>query len=573
MFSIRYFCLAAVSSTLISCSTNTSITNKSADLVLSNAQVYTVDQNQPWAEAVAVKEGKIVFVGSNEAVQSWVGEGTKQQDLQGKLVLPGFIDSHAHPVSGGAYVRSLALDTYAGPEDWLKAIAVYAAVNPEAPLLFGYGFLASSFGLDGPTAAQLDSVVADRPVFILDEGFHGGWANTKAIELLNINKSTPDPVPGFSYYKRDAEGNPTGYFLEGTAFEAMEKLDVINARRVTVGTNDVFDIMNSYGITAVFDAGASDVDEFQVEVLDKLYEQGEFTLRMVASHVVDSVDKLDTAIEKMKEKKKNTKRPMYHINTLKIMNDGTIEGRTAGMFEDYQGEEGNNGATVFSQEQLNNLVTQAGGEEIDVHIHALGERTIAESLTAIEKAKKMHPNSTARYAITHVQVIRDEEIQRFTDLGVTVQSTPLWTSYDTFGEQYVSKAQFNRYFRFNSLKQAGVKMAFGSDYPATGAGTLGMSPLYNIEIGHTRQDPGEPSAKVQPNENERLDLETLIKGYTIDGAYQLHMEDQIGSITVGKFADMVVLEDNLFETSPYEIAKIKVEQTFLGGEVVYERGQ
>ncbi|MCH9690749.1 MAG: amidohydrolase [Gammaproteobacteria bacterium] len=573
MVSIRYFCLAAVSSALISCSTNTSIINKSADLVLSNAQVYTVDQNQPWAEAIAVKEGKIVFVGSNEAVQSWVGEGTKQQDLQGKLVLPGFIDSHAHPVSGGAYVRSLALDTYAGPEDWLKAIAVYAVVNPEAPLLFGYGFLASSFGLDGPTAAQLDSVVADRPVFILDEGFHGGWANTKAMELLNINKSTSDPVPGFSYYKRDAEGNPTGYFLEGTAFEAMEKLDVINARRVTVGANDVFDIMNSYGITAVFDAGASDVDEFQVEVLDKLYEQGELTLRMVASHVVDSVDKLDTAIEKIKEKKKNTKRPMYHINTLKIMNDGTIEGRTAGMFEDYQGEEGNNGATVFSQEQLNSLITQAGGEEIDVHIHALGERTIAESLTAIEKAKKMHPNSTARYAITHVQVIRDEEIQRFTDLGVTVQSTPLWASYDTFGEQYVSKDQFNRYFRFNSLKQAGVKMAFGSDYPATGAGTLGMSPLYNIEIGHTRQDPGEPNAKVQPNENERLDLETLIKGYTIDGAYQLHMEDQIGSITVGKFADMVVLEDNLFETSPYEIAKIKVEQTFLGGEVVYERGQ
>ena len=209
-------------------------------------------------------------------------------------------------------------------------------------------------------------------------------------------------------------------------------------------------------------------------------------------------------------------------------------------------------------------------DNIDVHIHALGERTIAEAVTAIEAAKKANPNSTTRHAICHLQVMRDEEIKKFSELGITAQSTPLWASYDDFGEQFVSEDQFNRYFRFNSLKEAGVTMAYGSDFPASGAGTLGMSPLYNIEIGHTRQSAGEPNAKIQPNENERVDLETLIRGYTIGGAYQMHMDDQIGSITVGKYADFVVLEQNVFEVPAHKINSIQVSQTILGGKTVYQ---
>ena len=563
--------LAALTVAISACSPSATAPQKSADLILSNAKIYTVDQQQPWAEAVAVKDGKIVFVGSNEEAKNWADKDTKQQNLQGKLLLPGFVDSHAHPAAGGAYVRSLSLDTYANPEAWVQQIKDYAAANKEAPLLFGYGFLASAFGPEGPTAAMIDSVVADKPVFIMDEGFHGGWANSQAMALLGIDKNTPDPVPGFSYYKRDAEGNPTGYFLEKTATSAMDKLEIINAQSVALGTGDIFDIFNSYGVTAVFDAGALSVDDIQVEVLDKLHEQGDFTVRMVASHAVTSSDAYASAIERIKAKKQNTQRPMYHINTLKIMNDGTIEGRTAGMFEDYQGEPGNSGPSVFTQAQINDMVTQATANNIDVHIHALGERTIAEALDAIETAKKAHPDSTSRHAICHVQVIRDEEIKRFVELGVTAQSTPLWASYDDFGKQFVSEDQFNRYFRYNSFKQAGVKMAFGSDFPASGAGTLGMSPLFNIETGHTRQSAGEADAKIQPNKNERLDLESLIKGYTLDGAYQMHMDDQIGSITVGKYADFVVLEQNLFEADTYEIHRIPVETTYLGGEVVYQK--
>jgi predicted amidohydrolase YtcJ len=277
------------------------------------------------------------------------------------------------------------------------------------------------------------------------------------------------------------------------------------------------------------------------------------------------------AIKITNHKRAISKHDMYHINTLKIMNDGTIEGKTAGMFEDYQGEPGNKGLNVFSQQQMNSLIAQASNENIDVHIHALGERAIAETLNAIElvRSNPKHNNSTSRFAICHIQVMTDNDVQRFAKLNVIAQSTPLWASYDEFGKAFVSSDQFSRYFRFNSLKKAGVKMSFGSDYPASGAGTLGMSPIFNMEIGATRQTPEQENAPIQPGKHERLDIATLIKGYTIDGAYQIHMEDQIGSIEVGKKADFVVLDKNLFDVDKYDIHKVQVVETLLGGNTVY----
>jgi predicted amidohydrolase YtcJ len=472
---------------------------------------------------------------------------------------------------GGAYIRSLSLDTFAKPERWYEQIAAYAKKKPDDKILFGYGFLASAFGPEGPTKEMLDKVVSDRPVFLMDEGFHGAWANTKALALLNITKDTADLEPGFSYYKRDQQGNPTGYLLEATATKGMENLDIITVDSIALGTSDVIKIMNSYGITSVFDAGASETGERQVEILDRIVEQGDMTIRMKGSHMVSTAEQASAAIETTLHNRAISKRDMYHINMLKIMNDGTIEGKTAGMFEDYQGEPGNKGVNVFSQAEMNKMIAQASAEDIDVHIHALGERAISETLNAIELVRKSPSNdkSTSRYTICHIQVMTDEDVQRFAKLNVIAQSTPLWASYDEFGKGFVSDDQFNRYFRFNSLKNAGVKMSFGSDFPASGAGTLGMSPVFNMEIGRTRQSPGSKDAPIQPGEHERLDIATLIKGYTLDGAYQLHMEDSVGSITVGKNADFVLLDQNLFDVDKYEIHKVKVLQTILGGKAVY----
>ncbi len=377
-------------------------------------------------------------------------------------------------------------------------------------------------------------------------------------------------MPGFSYYKRDANGDATGYLLEGTAKMAMEQLDVITEDIIVEGTAIVIDIMNAYGVTAAFDAGLLGDEAMARSVLQRLEDNGDLTLRLLGSYRADGAEEVAGAVENTLEWSQSVKGKRYHYRVLKILDDGTVEGRTAAMFEDYQGEPGNSGETVFTEEEMTSMVVGAAKHDIDVHIHALGERAIHESLNAIEVAREEAPDSRTRYALCHIQVITDQDLARFAELDVMAQSTPLWALYDTEGEQFVSDDQFNRFWRFNSLKELGVRLTFGSDFPASGAGTLGLSPVVQIEIGHTRQNPGEPAAPIQPRESERLDIESLVRGFTIDAAYQLRMEDQVGSIEVGKKADLIVLDRNIFEIDPYTIHDVRVLTTMLDGEVVYE---
>ena len=541
-----------------------------ADFVFTNARVYTVDEAMPWAEAVAVKGNEIVYVGDVTGAESLVGEVTERRDLAGQLLLPGFIDSHVHPITGGAYATRLSLDTYAAIDEWLQAIADHAAANEDDSVLFGYGFLATTFGPVGPTRQLLDEIVPDRPVLMVDEGFHGAWANTAALEALNITQDTPDPVPGFSYYKRDVNGDATGYLLEGTVGLAMDQLDIINNEVVFEGLGVVIDLLNAYGVTAAYDAGLVGYEDIGPSILRRTEESGELTVRLVGSDRPRGPEDVDNAVDKALEWGQTVRGERYHYNVLKIMDYGTVEGRTAAMFEDYQGEPGNSGATVFTQDEMSSMIVGAARNNIDVHIHALGERAIHESLNAIEEARRQVPNSSTRFAICHIEVITDQDLPRFAELDVVAQSTPLWASYDTYGEQFVSEDQFNRFWRFKSLENLGVRLSFGSDFPSSGAGTLGLSPVVQIEIGHTRQLHGEPDAPVQPRESERLSVESLVRGFTLDAAYQMHMDDQIGSIEVGKKADLVVLDQNIFEIDPYQIHKTEVVLTMLDGDIVYE---
>lgn len=541
------------------------------DTVLINAKVYTVNAEQPLAEAVAITGDSIVFVGDSAAALALAGDDTMVSDLGGKLLLPGFIDTHVHPIIGGAFAQALALDTFGDIETWVAAIDKFAKSNPDDAVIFGYGFLATTFGPEGPTRQLIDAVVADRPVLIMDEGFHGAWANTAALEALNITQDTADPVPGYSYYKRDEHGDATGYLLEGTAGMAMDALDVVNDQTTIEGAAIIIDIMNAYGVTAAFDAsGDDDNPEHMASILNQIDNNGDLNLRLVGSVRATASKTPDENVDTAARWREVVKGRSFHYNTLKIPDDGTVEGRTAAMFEDYQGEPGNNGETVFSEAQVTEMITAAAAQNIDVHIHALGERAIHETLNAIEATRKALPDTDSRFTICHLQVIIDQDVPRFSELDVIAQSTPLWASYDSYGEQFVSKDQFNRYWRYKDLQDAGAILTFGSDFPASGAGTLGLSPVVQIEIGHTRQEPGTPDAQVQPPTSQRISVESLVRGFTLDAAYQLRMEDRIGSIEVGKKADLVVLDRDLFTIDPYTIHETNVVRTILGGRTVFE---
>ncbi len=551
---------------LVGCAKNADL---GVDRVLINANVYTVDDAQPHAEAVAIDDGMIVYVGDDAGARKLIGSKTIVHELDGQLVMPGFIDTHVHPLGGGAYANALALDTFGTVEGWVESIEAYANANPDDDVVFGYGFLASTFGPQGPTRQLIDRVVADRPVLIMDEGFHGAWANTRAMDALNITKDTSDPEPGYSYYKRDANGDATGYLLEGTAGMAMNAFDVISDEVIVQGTGQIIDIMNGYGVTAAFDAGGSGDPMRTKGMLDQLSDSGDLTLRLVGSVRADSDDVLADTLEIAARWRDTVKGDGYRYDTLKIPNDGTIEGRTAAMFEDYQGEPGNSGETVFTETELIEMIGGAAAMDMDVHIHSLGERAIHETLNAIEAVRLSNPDTDSRFTICHLEVIIDQDVSRFGQLDVIAQSTPLWASYDTYGEQFVSADQFNRYWRFKGLEDGGAKLTFGSDFPSSGAGTLGLSPLVQIEIGHTRQFAGEPDAPIQPPVSERLSVASLVRGFTLDAAYQLHMEDEIGSIELGKRADLVVLDQNIFEVDPHSIHKTKVLMTMLDGNFVY----
>lgn len=539
------------------------------DTVLLGANVYTVNEAQPSAEAIAIDDGMIVFVGDSAGARKLVGSNTKVHELEGELVLPGFIDTHVHPLHGGGFAKALSLDTFGTTTDWVESIQSYADANPDSDVIFGYGFLASTFGPEGPTRQLIDSVVPDRPVLIMDEGFHGAWANTRALEALNITQDTSDPEPGYSYYKRDANGDATGYLLEGTAGMAMAALDVITDEVIVEGTALVIDMMNAYGVTAAFAAGSSGEPERTKAMLDSLSASGDLTLRLVGSMRADGGDSTTEILAKAERWRDVVHGDGYQFNILKIPDDGTVEGRTAAMFEDYQGEPGNSGETVFTEAELVELISGSAATNMDVHIHALGERAIHETLNAIEATRESHPDSDSRFTICHLQVIIDQDVPRFGELDVIAQSTPLWAAYDTYGEQFVSTDQFNRYWRFKGLEEGGAKLTFGSDFPASGAGTLGLSPIIQIEIGHTRQDPGDPDSKVQPPEAERISVASLVRGFTLDAAYQLRMEDEIGSIEVGKRADLVVLDQDIFKVDPYSIHKTNVVMTMLDGDLIH----
>lgn len=447
-----------------------------ADKVLLNANIYTVNTEQPWVEAVAISKGVIVYAGSEDGVKEWVGNTTKIEDLGGRFLLPGFVDAHSHIFLGGVHMNDLILDRNEGINDWLQDLKKYDESNPEKEIIIGSGFLSSTFGADGPNKGMLDSVVADKPVFIMDDGMHGAWLNSAALAILNITSETPD-ISNFDYYKRNTNGEPTGYILEGTVWHSLKVLKAVTLEDVTAGTAEVIKLYNSYGITAVFDAGPWDAKEIQLDILEKLDKQGSLTIRFQGSQYIDDVADKDIIVDEVLRLKAESYGTRYPVDVLKIMVDGTVEGKTAAMFTAYQGEPENFGETVFTADELKILVNEAVSKKLDVHFHALGERAITETLDAIEFAKNNYPDTDSRFTVSNIQIMTDHDIERFSRMGVIAQSSLLWASNDVEGEKFLTASQFQRYYRYQSLLDTGATLTFGCDFPSHGGGLEGVSTL------------------------------------------------------------------------------------------------
>ena len=543
-----------------------------ADWVLRGGTVYSMDETATHYSAVAFSGNRLVWLGETEAADTLIGPDTQIIELAGRTVLPGFIDTHIHSMDTLPLVNGVKLSPYDSAEQVLEDIAEHARTHPYQNPLLGSGFLAPAFGVGGPTAAQLDAIVPDRPALIIDEGGHTGWANTLALEAAGISRDTPDPVPGAHFFQRDEEGNPTGWLVEGAAIDPVtEALGVISEDALALAAPDFFKDMSAVGLTAAFDAGMIDTRELGRRLALKMVEAGEFPVRMVASLYVNQPEQLTDALTTLQALNARYNHPLFNVSTLKLSLDGTVEAKTAVMLEPYIQPEGHEAKPLLPNPVMFDAVAAAHAANVDLHLHAIGDGAVRSALDAIERAKGLHPDSDTRTTICHIEIVHADDVSRFAELGAVAQTTPTWFYYDDLALRYLGVGRFNQMYPLASILRHGGKVTLGSDYPVSWIGKDALNPMFNIEMAVTRQQAGNPEVPVQARVSERLSVDQAIRAHTSDAAWQLRLEDQIGTLEVGKLADIVVLDRDPYTADPYAIHTIKVDYTFSDGRLVYRR--
>jgi predicted amidohydrolase YtcJ len=547
-----------------------------------NGSVYTVDPLRPWAESVVVRDERIVHVGAEVDAGPFVDAATLEIDLEGGCLLPGFIDGHDHLIEGALMKVGLSLDGLHGRADVLDAVAAHVAGSPGSGAIRGFGWTPFTFGEDGlPRRQWLDAHSADRPALMISYDNHDGWANSEALRRAGIDAATPDPNPPTSFYAREPDGAPSGACCEPEAWSPVAAaLGAFDDEAYVVAMNASYWPAPSWGITTYFDAGVLKLGLYP-ERLDALYrrlmaydlEQG-LPVRIVGSHPVrDPNISPQAAVERLRTLQAQVRSPLLSVTTLKVFVDGVGPTHTAALLEPYSDRPGERGACLIDPDRVRELVCAANGAGFDVHLHCCGDRAVRVALDAIEAAQSEPGPRQARNTVCHLELLHPDDLPRFAGLGVTANGTPLWATdyrgeFCDFYPGLIGPERFQRdYLPYGSLFRSGARVTFGADLP--GVEVDEIAPLVQIEAAVTRQRPGRPDDRVCSPEGERLPLESVLRCYTINGARALRLEDEIGSIEVGKRADLVSLTANPFEVPPQEIHAIGVRNTMLSGRFTF----
>ena len=553
------------------------------DILFVNGLVWTGDAARPEAEAVLVRDGRIVAVGGAEAVEEQAGDGARVIDLGGRMLLPGFIETHSHPAVAGLLNSKLQVIGTQTVADVQAALAAYAKERPEEEVLFGFGFpsalntAVNAAGVKGPYRKDLDAVVADRPVMLIALDAHSAWVNSKALEVAGIDKNTPDPLPGVHYYQRDENGEPTGWMVEGNAFWPLMPLFGIGSEEdFRAAFSAMLPSYSAMGITTVFEAGIPGGDALlrnALKALTAMQRDGQLPVRLCASSYLNSPAEAEGMVERLTAIRRDFASDLIDLHTVKIPNDGTIEGETAAVIKPYAA--GGSGAVLLSGEPFGEFLAALRRANLDAHIHAIGDRALRVALDAVAAARKAVAESDSRVTVAHAMLAAPEDLRRLRALDVMIQTTPHW-AHDLSGtlELYSRLLDDERGAQVMLLRdiwEAAPLVAFGADYPATGLPFPQSSPLHGIEIGHTRRRPGATEGPPLPPADQRMTLNAMLTGYTANAARQLRLEEEVGVIAPGKQADLVVLERNVLEAPPHSIHAIKVDMTLLAGRIVFTR--
>lgn len=545
-----------------------------ADLVLMNGVIYTVDPDRTIAEAMAVRGDTIVFVGENEGVEVYIGPATEVVDLEGHLVLPGLIDSHAHATAGVSDLYEVALYGIDSLEGYQQAIRDFLAGTPELQALQGAGWINAVFGPKGPTAAMLDEVVSDIPAVLYSEDYHSAWVNSRALELAGITRETPDPAGGV--IERDEEGNPLGTLRESAMDLVAGVIPPYTIEQYLEGLEYFQDFAHSLGLTTVYIPSLPGGDEAALQALHEFEASGRMTIRFPTAANIDPEDDL-SAVESLVARREQEAGGHFWIQAAKIFMDGVLEGGTAYLEEPYLHQPGR-GELLWDPQHYNEMCAALDKAGLQIHVHSIGDAATRLTLDGFAYAWLQNGPRDARNMVTHLQLVNPEDIARFAELGVVAVPQPYWHVVDTYYYQaveYVGQERADRQYPMKAFFDAGVVVASASDYPVTWP----PNPMLAIEIGVARTVPLGASGYVEPDYNtplnpaERVSVEQMIASFTINGAYAIFLEDQIGSLEVGKKADFVVLSQNILTIDPRQIHKTQVLRTYFEGKEVYRSAE
>ncbi len=529
-----------------------------ADKIIKNAKIYTSDKNKSIVTALAVKDGKFVYVGDEAGLSQYEGEVT---DLGGRFVLPGIIDSHVHVTTGVAFeYTDLGVPVMESTKkECLEFMADYIKKNPG---LERYRFMMERTCLAGEelTKEDLDAICPDAEILVLEGEVHSNWVNSRILAAHGITDDTPDPVPGLAYYVRK-DGHLTGNSYETASWPFLfDGVDKLTDEQITIAVLRWLDSSLKYGVSAVFDAGFPEhnhMNERIYSILRDLDKQGLLPVYVDGCYVLTQPGKTKEALEGVKRFREEFNTEHMKVHTLKIFMDGTLKIETAAMVTPYI-DTGALGAPAFKAEELAEIIKELNAEGLDLHVHTVGEASSRVVLDGVELARKaLGDKYRVKVTCAHLWVQDDADLNRFASLGVTANFTPWWHSGNVGGNpaeywpQFIGEKRGHNMFRCKTIWDTGALVTWSSDEVFYGD-FKNWSPYLAMEIGMTRWinektrfDETSRTVAAFPPLSESMNIEEMIQGYTINGAKQLGIEASKGSIEIGKDADFLVFDKDL----------------------------
>jgi len=538
---------------------NRAQSSPAADLIITNAKIWTVDRSLPVAQAVAVLGDRIVAVGSNADVDAWRAPQTHVIDAGGKLLLPGFNDAHVHFVSGGRQLDSIQLNDATSSQEFARRIGERAKVTPKGEWIVGGNWDETKWSPSNmPTKELIDALTPDTPVFVSRYDGHMGLANSLALRLAGITAKTPDP-PGGAIV-RDAQGNPTGA-LKDAATDYIEKVipELSHEQRVKA-VKRALAYAASVGVTSVQHMDPSYAD---IAVYAELLQRGELTTRIYAAPLITQVeDQVKIGIRHA------FGGPYLRIGAVKAYADGSLGSGTAYFYEPFLNQGNNRG--LLSDEMhpvslMRDRYMTADAAGLQICTHAIGDEGISTILDLYTDVVKAHGEADRRFRIEHAQHMAAKDFDRFAQLHVIASVQPYHAIDDgRFAESHIGHDRASRTYAFRTFLDHGVRLAFGTDWEVAP-----LDPLLTVYAAVTRAtlDGKNPHGWFP---EQKLSVAETIEAYTMGSAYAEFQENEKGSITPGKLADMVLLGDDIFSIDPVRIRDTNVLKTFVGGKLVYD---